>query len=78
MVRGRGTEVHLLRELRLFCIFFVLFFVSVMFKSCRSHFYFQAFLSKYVDDINARLLAEDDNPPSPMSPMPPGKNDLWC
>ncbi|KOB65656.1 putative CRSP complex subunit, partial [Operophtera brumata] len=32
----------------------------------------KAFLSKYVDDINARLLAEDDNPPSPMSPMPPG------
>ncbi|XP_072935893.1 mediator of RNA polymerase II transcription subunit 14 [Epargyreus clarus] len=33
----------------------------------------RAFLSRYVDDnVNARLLAEDDNPPSPMSPMPPG------
>ncbi|KAJ2946324.1 hypothetical protein O0L34_g12361 [Tuta absoluta] len=33
----------------------------------------KAFLSRYVDDnISARLLAEDDNPPSPMSPMPPG------
>ncbi|XP_050349696.1 mediator of RNA polymerase II transcription subunit 14 [Nymphalis io] len=33
----------------------------------------KTFLSRYVDDnISARLLAEDDNPPSPMSPMPPG------
>ncbi|CAG4923566.1 unnamed protein product [Colias eurytheme] len=33
----------------------------------------KAFLSRYVEDnISARLLAEDDNPPSPMSPMPPG------
>ncbi|CAH0698959.1 unnamed protein product [Spodoptera exigua] len=33
----------------------------------------KAFLSRYVDDnMSARLLAEDDNPPSPMSPMPPG------
>ncbi|CAB3237391.1 unnamed protein product [Arctia plantaginis] len=32
----------------------------------------KAFLSRYVEDnISARLLAEDDNPPSPMSPMPP-------
>ncbi|KAJ0181263.1 hypothetical protein K1T71_003348 [Dendrolimus kikuchii] len=33
----------------------------------------KAFLSRYVEDsMSARLLAEDDNPPSPMSPMPPG------
>ncbi|XP_063373551.1 mediator of RNA polymerase II transcription subunit 14 isoform X1 [Cydia amplana] len=33
----------------------------------------KSFLSRYVDDsMSARLLAEDDNPPSPMSPMPPG------
>lgn len=33
----------------------------------------KAFLSRYVEDsISAKLLAEDDNPPSPMSPMPPG------
>ncbi|KAI8429987.1 hypothetical protein MSG28_000441 [Choristoneura fumiferana] len=33
----------------------------------------KTFLSRYVDDnMSARLLAEDDNPPSPMSPMPPG------
>ncbi|XP_050673487.1 mediator of RNA polymerase II transcription subunit 14 [Leptidea sinapis] len=33
----------------------------------------KTFLSRYVDDnISARLLAEDDNPPSPISPMPPG------
>ncbi|CAG9108193.1 unnamed protein product [Plutella xylostella] len=33
----------------------------------------KAFLSRYVDDsVSARLLAEDDNPPSPVSPMPPG------
>lgn len=32
------------------------------------------FLSRYVDTdpISSRLLAEDDNPPSPVSPMPPG------
>lgn len=36
--------------------------------------YHQAFLSRYVEDnMSARLLAEDDNPPSPMSPMPPGR-----
>lgn len=40
-------------------------------------FFFQTFLSRYVDDnISARLLAEDDNPPSPMSPMPPGNMKL--
>ncbi|KAG6452583.1 hypothetical protein O3G_MSEX007707 [Manduca sexta] len=34
----------------------------------------KTFLSRYVEDnMSARLLAEDDNPPSPMSPMPPGK-----
>ncbi|CAH2099787.1 unnamed protein product [Euphydryas editha] len=34
----------------------------------------KTFLSRYVDDnISARLLAEDENPPSPMSPMPPGR-----
>lgn len=33
----------------------------------------KTFLSRYVEDsMSARLLAEDDNPPSPMSPMPPG------
>ncbi|CAK1548460.1 unnamed protein product [Leptosia nina] len=33
----------------------------------------KAFLSRYVEDnISARLLAEEDNPLSPMSPMPPG------
>ncbi|XP_045542671.1 mediator of RNA polymerase II transcription subunit 14 [Papilio machaon] len=33
----------------------------------------KTFLSRYVDDnISARLLAEEENPPSPMSPMPPG------
>ncbi|XP_028175096.1 mediator of RNA polymerase II transcription subunit 14 [Ostrinia furnacalis] len=33
----------------------------------------KAFLSRYVEEsISSRLLAEDDNPPSPMSPMPPG------
>ncbi|CAH2068775.1 unnamed protein product, partial [Iphiclides podalirius] len=33
----------------------------------------KAFLSRYVEDnISARLLAEEENPPSPMSPMPPG------
>ncbi|XP_041973972.1 mediator of RNA polymerase II transcription subunit 14 isoform X2 [Aricia agestis] len=33
----------------------------------------KVFLSRYVDDaISARLLAEEDNPPSPMSPMPAG------
>ncbi|XP_059049158.1 mediator of RNA polymerase II transcription subunit 14 [Achroia grisella] len=33
----------------------------------------KTFLSRYVEEtLSTRLLAEDDNPPSPMSPMPPG------